>query len=90
MLRGDLGFRGVVISDDLARAKQVASFSPAARALQFIGAGGDIVLTVDHDPLPAMYGAVLDRARNRKAFRAQVNDAALRVLRAKEARHLLG
>lgn len=89
MLRGDLGFRGVVISDDLARAVQVASFTPAQRALRFIRAGGDVVLTVDPGPLPAMYDAVLDRARHSKAFRARVNDAALRVLRAKDDQGLL-
>src|SRR6478735_8210540 len=89
MLRGDLGFRGVVISDDLARAVQVASFTPGQRALQFIRAGGDVVLTVDPDPLPAMYAAVLDKARHSKAFRAIVNDAALRVLRAKGDQGLL-
>jgi beta-N-acetylhexosaminidase len=89
MLRGDLGFKGVVISDDLARAAQVASFSPAGRALRFIGAGGDIVLTVDHDPLPEMYAAVLGRAQDKKSFRAKVNAAALRVLTAKQHRHLL-
>lgn len=90
VLRGDLGFKGVVISDDLARARQVASFSPAQRALQFIGAGGDVVLTVDHDPLPAMYRAVLQRTRSSEAFRDKVNAAVLRVLRAKQDRHLLG
>jgi beta-N-acetylhexosaminidase len=90
VLRGDLGFKGVVISDDLARARQVASFSPAQRALQFIGAGGDVVLVVDPDPLPAMYRAVLQRAQDSAAFRGKVNAAALRVLRAKQARHLLG
>lgn len=89
MLRGDLGFRGVVISDDLARARQVASTPPAQRALRFIRAGGDVVLTVDPGPLPAMYGAVLDRARSSKAFRATVNAAALRVLRAKDPQGLL-
>lgn len=89
MLRGDLGFHGVVISDDLARAAQVAGFSPAGRALRFIGAGGDIVLTVDHDPLPEMYAAVLARAQDNKTFRAKVNAAALRVLTAKQRRHLL-
>ena len=89
MLRGDLGFDGVVISDDLARAQQVASFSPAGRALRFIGAGGDIVLVVEPDPLPAMYDAVLDRARSSAKFRAKVNAAALRVLRAKDRQGLL-
>ncbi|HEU5039019.1 MAG TPA: glycoside hydrolase family 3 N-terminal domain-containing protein [Nocardioides sp.] len=89
VLRGDLGFQGVVISDDLARAKQVAGFSPAGRALRFIGAGGDIVLVVDPDPLPAMYDAVLDRARSSARFRAKVDAAALRVLRAKHRQGLL-
>jgi beta-N-acetylhexosaminidase len=89
MLRGDLGFRGVVISDDLARAQQVAGFSPAGRALRFIGAGGDIVLAVDPEPVPAMYGAVLERARTSARFRAKVDAAVLRVLRAKQARRLL-
>ena len=89
VLRGDLGFRRVVISDDLARATQVASFTPAGRALRFIGAGGDIVLAVDPDPVPAMYGAVLDRARTHERFRHKVNAAALRVLRAKNRQGLL-
>jgi beta-N-acetylhexosaminidase len=89
MLRGDLGFKGVVISDDLARAKQVASFSPSGRALRFIGSGGDIVLVVDPDPLPAMYAAVLDRAQHRAKFRHKVNASALRVLRAKDRQGLL-
>lgn len=89
VLRGDLGFRGVVISDDLARAKQVSSYSPVGRALRFIGAGGDVVLTVDPAPLPAMYAAVLERAQNRKVFRDKVNASALRVLRAKDRQGLL-
>lgn len=89
MLRGDLGFEGVVISDDLARARQVAGFTPAGRALRFIGAGGDLLLSVDPDPVPAMYAAVLRRARTNDAFRVKVDAAALRVLRLKQARGLL-
>ncbi len=89
MLRGDLGFGGVVISDDLAKAAQVARFTPAARALRFIGAGGDLVLTVEPDPLPAMYAAVLRRAQTDERFRALVDAAALRVLNAKQSRGLL-
>ena len=89
VLRGDLGFTGVVISDDLASAKQVAGFSPAGRALRFIGAGGDVVLVVHPDPLPAMYGAVVHRAQGSRVFRAKVNAAALRVLEAKDRQGLL-
>lgn len=84
MVRGDLGFKGVVISDDLGNAKQVAAWSPGSRALRFVIAGGDIVLTVNPALLPAMYDAVLARARSSAAFRSKVNAAALRVLTAKQ------
>ena len=50
VLRGDLGFRGVVISDDVGAAKQVAQYSPGQRAVRFVAAGGDIVLTVVAGP----------------------------------------
>jgi beta-N-acetylhexosaminidase len=90
VLRGDVGFRGVVISDDLSNAEQVARWSARTRAIKFIGAGGDMVLAVNPATLPAMYDAVLHRARHRPTFRALVDRAALRILRVKEQRHLLG
>jgi beta-N-acetylhexosaminidase len=89
VLRGDLGFRGVVISDDLANAKQVARWTPGQRAVRFVGAGGDIVLSVDPAPVPQMYRAVVERARSNQHFRSLVKSAALRVLRAKSAHGLL-
>jgi beta-N-acetylhexosaminidase len=90
VLRGDLGFRGAVISDDLANARQVSRWSPGGRAVRFIRAGGDVVLTVSPAALPAMYDAVLARARTNAGFRAKVDRAALRVLRTKESHQLLG
>ncbi|HEU4810661.1 MAG TPA: glycoside hydrolase family 3 N-terminal domain-containing protein [Nocardioides sp.] len=90
LLRRDLGFRGVVVSDDLAHARQVSRWSHAARAVKFIRAGGDLVLTVDPGPLPAMYHGVLSRARSDESFRTKVDQAALRVLRLKQRQHLLG
>ena len=89
MLRGDLGFKGVVISDDLARARQVAAIRPAARAVRFLRAGGDLVLVVDPDPLPVMYRAVLTRAHHSDGFRKRVNASVLRILRAKDRQGLL-
>ena len=89
MLRGDLGFRGVVVSDDLATAQQVAPWSYGQRAVKFVAAGGDLVVAVDPGALPAMYQAVLHRARHDHRFRAKVRDAALRVLQAKQRLHLL-
>jgi beta-N-acetylhexosaminidase len=90
MLRGDLGFRKVVVSDDLGTAQQVARWSYGARAVQFLRAGGDLVLTVDPATLPAMYGAVLQRARTNDHFRALVTRSATRVLDLKAERHLIG
>jgi beta-N-acetylhexosaminidase len=89
MLRGDLAFRGVVISDDLGGAAQVSAYSPAARALDFVAAGGDIVLTVNAAQIPEMTAAVLAAAKADPRVRAQVDAAALRVLTAKQARGLL-
>lgn len=89
MLRGDLGFRGVVISDDLGAAAQVAAYAPGDRAVAFVRAGGDVVLTVDPATVPAMYRALLARARTDPAFRAQVDAAVRRVLVAKRTAGLL-
>jgi beta-N-acetylhexosaminidase len=89
VLRGDLGFRGVVISDDLASARQVSRWSYGQRAVKFVRAGGNVVLTVDPTTLPAMYRAVLGAAHSRKSFRHKVDRSALRILRLKEARGLL-
>src|SRR5690606_20849394 len=58
VLRGDLGFEGVVISDDLGEAQQVQRWSAGSRAVQLVAAGGDVVLTVDPDEAGAMYRAL--------------------------------
>jgi beta-N-acetylhexosaminidase len=89
MLRGDLGFHGVIVSDDLGNARQVASVSVPDRALRFLAAGGDLVLTLDNGQTAAMVGAVLARAQADSRFRAQVDASALRVLLAKQRLGLL-
>jgi beta-N-acetylhexosaminidase len=89
VLRRDLGFTGVVISDDLANARQVSPWTWGQRAVRFVRAGGNMVLTVNPGSLPAMYHAVLAQAQGSPAFRAKVNASALKVLEAKAARRLL-
>ena len=90
ILRHSLGFDGVVVSDDLGGAAAVRAWSVPERALDFIAAGGDMVLTVDPGQIPEMTAAVIARARQDPAFLALVNAAALRVLTAKQHRGLLG
>jgi beta-N-acetylhexosaminidase len=89
LLRTTLGFHGVVISDDLGAAKQVSSYSVGDRAVRFISAGGDMVLTVEPSQATAMEAAILARMTASPTFARQVNAAVLRVLQAKYARGLL-
>jgi beta-N-acetylhexosaminidase len=89
VLRGDLKYSGVVISDDLGSAKQVQAFTAGTRAVDFIAAGGDIVLTVNAALIPAMSAAVTSRANANTTFRSQVAAAVLRVLVAKATEGLL-
>ncbi len=86
LLRGQLGFDGVVITDDLSAAAAVSRFTPADRAIDAIEAGCDIVL-VSSGPalLPEMYDAVLAKAQSDPAFAAQVDAAARRVVVAKQS-----
>lgn len=89
VLRRELGFHGVVVSDDLGRARQVTRWSLGDRAVKFLRAGGDLVLTVVPSVLPAMYDAVLARAKRDPSFHRQVDASALRVLVAKADAGLL-
>lgn len=89
MLRDDLGFKGVIVSDDVGGAAQVSGYTPAQRAVQFLAAGGTMVLTVDPTQVPSMTSTVIAKARAEPGFRAAVNAAALVVLRAKLAAGLL-
>ncbi|MDP9331143.1 MAG: hypothetical protein M3P11_10965 [Actinomycetota bacterium] len=88
MLRGDLGFTGVIMSDSM-DAAAVNDLSPGQRAVRFIGAGGDLVLTTQPSDVPAMASALLDKANSDSRFRARVNASCLRVLIAKQRAGLL-
>lgn len=89
MLRHDLGFGGVIMSDDLGAAAAVQAVPVGLRAVRFISSGGTVVLTVDASTVPAMSSAVLRRARQDSSFRALVSANALRVLRVKRQMGLL-
>ena len=89
VLRGDLGFGGVVTSDDLGNAKAVQRWTPGARAVNFLVAGGDLVLTGNATTLPAMVRAVTARAAADAAFRGILRTRVLRVLTAKANAGLL-
>ncbi len=84
LLRNTLGFDGVVITDDLSAAAQVAAWSPGDRAVAAIAAGCDIVLaSKDPTVLPEMISALTAKAQADPDFAAKVDAAVVRVLAAK-------
>ena len=89
MVRHDMGFTGVVVSDDLGNARAVTGWTPGARAVKFIAAGGDLALTVDPSQTEAMFKALAAKCSADPAFAKQLDAAALRVLTVKQEMGLL-
>jgi beta-N-acetylhexosaminidase len=89
MLRGTMGYKGVIISDDLGDTVAVASIPPATRAIDFLSAGGDMIISKTATPAHAMGLAIRARAASDATFRQRVDDAALRILRVKQTWDLL-
>ncbi|GAA2736986.1 glycoside hydrolase family 3 protein [Pedococcus aerophilus] len=80
LLRDDLGYDGVVITDDVGAAKAVQGVPVGDRATRFIAAGGDIVLTADADQAATMLKAIARKRAASATFATQVDTAAARVL----------
>jgi beta-N-acetylhexosaminidase len=89
MLRGTMGYKGVIISDDLGDTVAVASIPPATRAIDFLTAGGDMIISKTATPAHAMVLAIRARAAGDASFRQRVDDAVLRILRVKQTWGLL-
>ena len=80
-VREVLGFQGVVVTDDLSGAAQVAAWSPGQRAVDAIAAGCDMVLfSKDPTVVHAAVAAVVAKAKADPAFAARVDESARRVL----------
>lgn len=88
MIRGDLGFDGVVISDDLA-AKGVSDVPANQRVIRFLLAGGDLAIVADPDLAEASAKALVARAESDSDFAARVDESAARVLAMKDRRGLI-
>jgi beta-N-acetylhexosaminidase len=87
MVRDDLGFSGVVISDDMAAAAM--RVLPAEdRARRFIRAGGDLLIIGDARLATSMADAIRDEAADDPDFAKQVTASAARVVAMKERRGL--
>ncbi len=85
-LRGELGFDGVVITDDLATMRGVTIEGTAgARAVASIEAGANLVLFVSHGEVQQIVASIIERATTDPAFLARVDASLDRLLRLKAA-----
>jgi beta-N-acetylhexosaminidase len=80
MLRGDLRYSGVVITDDVGAAAEVASVPAGDRATRFVAAGGDMVITARPSLTSVMATALVRKAQQDKAFAALLQASVRRVL----------
>ncbi|GAB1483787.1 glycoside hydrolase family 3 N-terminal domain-containing protein [Treponema sp.] len=82
-LKGRLGFKGMVLTDDL-RMAAIASTgkSPAEAAVEAVAAGCDLVMTWPED-LEDVHAALLEGLRSGLLSRARLEDAGRRILMTK-------
>jgi beta-N-acetylhexosaminidase len=81
LLRGELGFRGVAMTDSLeAAAVRAVTPDPGAAAVASIDAGADLILTTGRGSYIHVFRALLAKARRDTGFRARVEESAARVL----------
>ena len=80
LLRDELGFDGVVITDSTEAAAVQAVTGVQEAAVRNIRAGVDIVLTTGRGSYIQVYRALLAEARRDPAFRERVRESAARVV----------
>ncbi|WP_297741395.1 glycoside hydrolase family 3 N-terminal domain-containing protein [uncultured Tessaracoccus sp.] len=85
ILRGSLGFDGVVISDDLGAAGAVADVPAGERAVRFLDAGGDLIINADANIAQDMAAAIVAKMDDDPEFAEAVAQSAARVLALKES-----
>jgi beta-N-acetylhexosaminidase len=83
VLRDQLGFRGVTITDSIEAQSVLDRSGVATAAVRSIAAGADIVLMTGSGSWNLVYPRLLSRARRDPAFAARVRESARRVLELK-------
>lgn len=80
VLRRELGFRGVVVTDSIEAEAVIARSNVALAAERAVEAGIDLVLMTGSGSWNEIYPRLLRRARGSADFRARVREAAGRVI----------
>jgi beta-N-acetylhexosaminidase len=80
LLRGRLGFTGLVMTDDVGAAAALKAWTPGERAVRFVDAGGDLVLDIVPDDMGPMSDALTAKATSDPGFAAKLRAAARSVV----------
>jgi len=83
LLQAQLGFDGVVMTDDIGAAAALSGVPLGQRATRFINAGGHLVLSVRAADAGTLSRALMAHAAANPAFRRRIDDAATRVMQSK-------
>ena len=84
VLRGELGFRGVVITDSMEARASLATGGITVVSERAVRAGSDLVLLTGRGSYEPVFEHLLAVARRSPAFRVRIRQAAGRVLLLKE------
>jgi beta-N-acetylhexosaminidase len=80
LLRDELGYRGVVVTDSMEAAASLATGPITATSERAVRAGADLLLLTGRGSYRPVYEHLLAKARHSASFRQRVREAAARVL----------
>jgi beta-N-acetylhexosaminidase len=89
LLRGELGFEGVALTDDLTSGAISAGIGAPDAAVQALAAGSDVAVVGDPAQARQAREAILSAARSGEIPKDRLDQAAARVLTLKEQLGLL-
>ncbi|CAN5734946.1 hypothetical protein BH24ACT25_BH24ACT25_02870 [soil metagenome] len=84
VLRGELGYRGVIVTDSMEAEAVLSRSSTPEAAVRAAAAGADLMLTTSSGSYMPVFKRLLREAKRSERFRARVEESAARVLALKE------
>jgi len=80
LLRANLGFQGAILSDDMEMGAITSSTPTPEAAVEFLIAGGDMVMVAHHLPVAdATFDAITSAVVSGRLPRARIDDAVARL-----------